>query len=150
MIDRKLTPAIIKNLALSSSTVQDFIDAVEIFESAEVVEDYEFDHVAIPVSDIEGALEWCTLLFEQIEVLYKDEEWAFIKVGGLKLAFVNEGIHPAHVAFKVSEDMLHLLAEEFDVEIEKHRPDTLSIYVEGSPDKICIEFVHYLKNFNED
>src|SRR4051812_10741882 len=47
----------------------------------------QFDHVAVPSSDIAESVRWYTERFGA-EVLYQDATWAFMLVGGTKLALV--------------------------------------------------------------
>ena len=64
-----------------------------------------FDHVAVPSNDIAASLEWYRAKFGAT-VSYQDKTWAFLNVGGQKLALVTPSQHPPHVAVKVSETEL--------------------------------------------
>ena len=59
-----------------------------------------FDHVAIPSNDIAQSVEWYRTKFGAT-VLYQDKTWAFLNVGGQKLALVTPTQHPPHVAIGV-------------------------------------------------
>lgn len=48
-----------------------------------------FDHLAVPVSDVRGVMRWFQSIHPDIEVLYSDEEWCFLRIGETKLAFVH-------------------------------------------------------------
>jgi len=145
----KVDSETIRRLAADSPSVEEFQARLKEHLSAGEIKKYDFDHVAIPVSDIQGTLSWYQAIFDNVEVLYQDEEWAFIETGGIKLAFVLEGVHPAHLAFEVSIDTLYELVEIFNVPMLQEREDTLSVMIVGGPDSICIEFVCYLEDFED-
>ena len=107
-----------------------------------------FDHLAIPVSDVHSVMSWFKEIYPDTEILYADDEWCFLLVGETKLAFVQENLHPSHFALVVSPSELQKLSEKYDQEIEQPREDMLSFYVTG-PEGVCIEFVSYLKDFND-
>ena len=79
------------------------------------------DHVAIPVHDIAAAVEWYTRMF-RCEVTYRDDTWALLKFGNVKLALVIPSQHPAHIGFVSAE------AETFGT-LKLHRDGTRSCYV---------------------
>lgn len=108
----------------------------------------KFDHLAVPVEDVESVMRWFQTIHPDTEVLYVDHEWCFLRIGEQKLAFVQENQHPAHFAFTVDEVELRRLALLHGQEIAQHRDDTLSFYVTG-PENVCIEFVTYLRDFND-
>jgi catechol 2,3-dioxygenase-like lactoylglutathione lyase family enzyme len=79
------------------------------------------DHIAITVDDLDKTVEFYLQTFKA-KVLYRDDTWAFLRFGNIKLAFVIPGQHPPHIAF-ISER-----AEEFG-ELKTHRDGTRSIYL---------------------
>jgi len=88
----------------------------------------EFDHTAVPSHDIAASVAWYR---EHLgaEVLFQDETWAFLNVGGQKLALVTPTQHPPHVAVRVSEGELLEAARAAKVEVDSHRDGTRGIYV---------------------
>src|SRR3978361_947991 len=78
-------------------------------------------HFAIPVSDLAAAIEWYTRAF-RCEVKYRDDTWALLAFGNIKLALVIPEQHPAHIGFVSAE------AERFG-ELKTHRDGTRSCYV---------------------
>jgi len=109
----------------------------------------QFDHLAVPVEDVQGVMRWFQKIHPDTEVLYVDDEWCFLRVGETKLAFVQESQHPPHFAFSVSKTVLLQLASQHGQKIIQNRGDTLSFYITG-PEGVCIEFVTYLKDFDYD
>ncbi|MDQ6662864.1 MAG: VOC family protein [Acidobacteriota bacterium] len=86
------------------------------------------DHIAIPVTDIQSAVDWYTSTF-RCDVKYQDETWALLSFANIRLALVIPSQHPAHIGF-VSPD-----AERFG-ELKTHRDGTRSVYVQdpaGNP-----------------
>jgi catechol 2,3-dioxygenase-like lactoylglutathione lyase family enzyme len=79
------------------------------------------DHVAIPVQEVQGALDWYKQHFN-CDVLYQDETWAMIQFANIKLALVIPAQHPGHLSFISSR------AAEFG-ELKTHRDGTRSLYV---------------------
>jgi len=108
----------------------------------------KFDHLAVPVADVRGSVRWFQSIHPDTEVLFEDEEWCFIRIGETKLAFVQENQHPSHFAFSVDEPTLRALASRYGQEVVQYRADTLSFYMTG-PEGVCIEFVTYLKDFDD-
>jgi catechol 2,3-dioxygenase-like lactoylglutathione lyase family enzyme len=88
----------------------------------------EFDHVAVPSNDIALSVEWYRSRLGA-RVLYQDSTWAFLDVGGQKLALVTPTQHPPHVAVKVSEAELEEAARAAGMKIDRHRDGTTGIYV---------------------
>lgn len=109
----------------------------------------KFDHLAVPVEDVGASILWFSTVHPDTQILYQDSEWGFLRVGEVKIAFVNEQQHPAHFAFAVTEKMLRDMALVYGQEVVQHRADTLSFYMTG-PEGICVEFVTYLRDFNDD
>ena len=88
-----------------------------------------FDHVAQQVPDIAEAVAWQVRTVPGSTVLHQDPSWALVESGGVRLAFVLPGQHPAHVAFRVSEEELEALAAEHGAPIATHR-DAVRITVQ--------------------
>ena len=78
-------------------------------------------HVAVPVQDIQSAVEWYTKTF-QCRVSYQDATWAMLEFANLKLALVISRQHPPHLAF------VHAEAEKFGT-LTTHRDGTRSCYL---------------------
>jgi len=87
-----------------------------------------FDHMAVPSNDIPASIEWYKSRFNA-QVLYQDDTWAFLNVGGQKLALVTPQQHPPHVAYKVTEQQLADAAMQTDTKIDHHRDGTTGIYI---------------------
>ena len=97
----------------------------------------KFDHVAVNVSDIQKSVEWYKKTLGA-RVLYQDETWAFLEVGGAKIALVLPSQHPGHIAFDVGPAP----ADEFMNKAKRHRDGSLSQYF-VDPDGNAIEWIHY-------
>lgn len=82
----------------------------------------KIDHVAIPVADIQAAVDWYRQTF-QCEVKYQDDTWALLGFQNIRLALVIPSQHPAHLGF-VSDR-----AASFG-ELKLHRDGTRSVYVQ--------------------
>jgi len=78
-------------------------------------------HVAVPVQDIQSAVEWYTKTF-QCRVSYQDATWAMLEFANMKLALVLPDQHPGHVAF------VHPEAAQFGT-LQSHRDGTKSVYI---------------------
>lgn len=102
----------------------------------------DFDHIAEQVPDVAAAVSWYRQLVPDSEILYQDESWAFVKVGGTKLAFIQQGHHPDHIGFRVSDADLERLAVEHGQTIRTHRDRTRSFYIKA-PGERWIEFISY-------
>src|SRR3954466_7998067 len=103
--------------------------------------DMTFDHVAVPSNDIAQSVEWYRAKFGAT-VLYQDKTWAFLNVGGQKLALVTPSQHPPHVAVKVSEQELASAAQAAGIGIDKHRDGTTGIYIHD-PFGNAVELICY-------
>lgn len=101
----------------------------------------EFDHIAFPATDIALSVEWYVTKFGA-EILYQDKTWAFLRLGGVKLALVTPTQHPPHVAVKVDAAQLESAAKQAGVEIDKHRDGTAGIYI-YDPFGNAVELIHY-------
>jgi catechol 2,3-dioxygenase-like lactoylglutathione lyase family enzyme len=100
-----------------------------------------FDHVAVPSNDIAASVEWYKQHFAA-EVLYQDKSWAFMKVGGVKVALVTPTQHPPHIAVKVDEEQLATAARLAGKPIDKHRDGTTGIYI-ADPFGNAVELICY-------
>jgi catechol-2,3-dioxygenase len=97
----------------------------------------KFDHVAVNVREVRGSVEWYKAALEAT-VLYQDETWALLLVGGAKIALTIPHQHPAHIAFDVGATP----SEDFFASAKVHRDGTISKYV-VDPDGNAIEYIHY-------
>jgi len=109
----------------------------------------QFDHVALLVPDIAAALEWWQRMVPEARIVYADGSWGLLEAGGARMAFVTEGEHPQHVAFKVSPDELERMATEHGVDIAVHRDGSRSFYVEA-PGHGHLEVIAYPDVLEED
>jgi catechol 2,3-dioxygenase-like lactoylglutathione lyase family enzyme len=100
-----------------------------------------FDHVAIPSNDIAASVNWYVQKFAA-KVLYQDETWAFLNVGGQKLALVTPSQHPPHVAIEVSQEQLEEASRAANIPVDKHRDGTSGIYLHD-PFGNVIELICY-------
>lgn len=101
----------------------------------------QFDHTAVPSSDIAASVAW----YKQhlgAEVLYEDATWAFLNVGGAKLALVTPTQHPPHVAVSVTEQQLEEAAKTANIPIDSHRDGTRGIYLHD-PFGNAVELIYY-------
>ena len=101
----------------------------------------EFDHVAVPSNDIAGSVAWYRSKLGAT-VLYQDQSWAFMNVGGTKVALVTPTQHPPHVAVKVSEEQLAEAAKQAGMPIDRHRDGTTGIYI-ADPFGNAVELICY-------
>ena len=101
----------------------------------------EFDHTAVPSSDIAASVAWYQKNLGA-EVLYQESTWAFLNVGGVKVALVTPTQHPPHVAVRVSEEELARAAQSAGVAIDKHRDGTTGIYIHD-PFGNAVELICY-------
>lgn len=103
---------------------------------------FVFDHVAQVVPDVADAVAWYRNLLPETNVLYQDATWAFVEVGGVKLAFVVKDQHPGHIAWRVDNVELERLAEKYGKEIKPHRDGTHSFYLEA-PGGQSVEIISF-------
>ena len=101
----------------------------------------QFDHVAVPSNDIEASVRWYADRFGAT-VIYQDKTWAFLNLGGTKLALVSPQQHPPHVAVTVSEDELAAASKQAGLPIDTHRDGTTGIYVHD-PFGNAVELICY-------
>ena len=89
-------------------------------------------HIALPVTDINKAVDWYGENFD-IRKVYADESWALLEFENIFVALVLPGQHPIHIAVEREN------AESFGA-LKIHRDGTASVYVNdpwGNP----IEYV---------
>ncbi|HEY7118676.1 MAG TPA: VOC family protein [Tepidisphaeraceae bacterium] len=100
-----------------------------------------FDHVAVPSNDIDRSVRWYR---EKLgaHVLYQDKTWAFLNLGGTKLALVTPTQHPPHVAVRVSEGELEEASRQAGIPIDHHRDGTTGIYI-ADPFGNAVELICY-------
>jgi catechol 2,3-dioxygenase-like lactoylglutathione lyase family enzyme len=101
----------------------------------------KFDHVAIPSNDIDASVRWYQEHFG-VEVIYQDKSWAFLNLGGQKLALVTPTQHPPHVAVRVTPEQLSAASAATGVPIDKHRDGTTGIYLHD-PFGNAVELICY-------
>tara|TARA_Y100000816_G_C26055388_1_gene553760 strand:- start:201 stop:515 length:315 start_codon:yes stop_codon:yes gene_type:complete len=98
----------------------------------------KFDHIAVKSTNISKSVDWyCKNLKCCVE--YVDESWAMLNCEGTKIALVQEGSHPPHIAFQV-ESSLKFPCKQSEVRV--HR-DKSSYYYGSDPDGNIIEWVAY-------
>lgn len=101
----------------------------------------KFDHVAVPSNDIDASARWYVDHFGA-RVLYQDKTWAFLELGGTKLALVSPQQHPPHVAVEVSEARLSEIAQAAGRSIDAHRDGSRGIYLHD-PFGNAVELICY-------
>ena len=85
-------------------------------------------HVAIPVQDVETAIEWYRARFT-FEVTWQDTSWALLQFENIALALVLPTQHPPHIAF-VAEDL-----DRFGTP-QPHRDGTASVYIKDNQNNV--------------
>ena len=78
-------------------------------------------HIALPVTDIDKAVDWYEENFD-IRKVYADESWALLAFENISVALVLPDQHPMHIAVEREN------AEEFGV-LNIHRDGSASTYV---------------------
>jgi catechol 2,3-dioxygenase-like lactoylglutathione lyase family enzyme len=102
-----------------------------------------FDHVATECNDIPATIEFYFQYFPEVEVLYQDATWAFLTVGGARIALVTPGEHPPHICFRVdTRDELQRQADMHTRPIKLHRDRSESFYF-NDPSGNVLEVVWY-------
>jgi catechol 2,3-dioxygenase-like lactoylglutathione lyase family enzyme len=99
------------------------------------------DHVAVTSDDIPASVGWYVSRFGA-QVLYQDATWAFLKLGGSKLALVKPQQHPPHVAMSVTGEELKTAATAAGVAIQNHRDGSRGIYLRD-PSGNAVELISY-------
>ena len=103
----------------------------------------KFDHVAFVVKDVAEAVSFYNSTFENVEVLYLDESWAFISVDGAKIAFVIADQHPPHLAMRIDDrDAFERAAMQHGKKVSVHRDLSESFYF-NDPSGNVIEVMYY-------
>lgn len=97
----------------------------------------KFDHVALTVREIAQSVAWYEATLGAT-VLYRDDTWALLKAGGVKIALVLSSQHPGHIAFDVGPDP----SKEFIEQATRHRDGSLSCYI-TDPDGNAVEWIYY-------
>lgn len=100
------------------------------------------DHVAIDAAKLEETVQWYVGRLGA-EILYRDATWAFLRIGGMKLALLTPGQHPPHLAISVTPEELEKVAKREGRGIRPHRDGTASVYV-MDPSGNAVEFIAYL------
>jgi catechol 2,3-dioxygenase-like lactoylglutathione lyase family enzyme len=103
----------------------------------------EFDHIAITTKDVAASIEFYKKQFDDVEVLYEDSTWGYLKCGGIKIALVTSKEHPPHICFRVgSKAELLKYAAKTGSTIKVHRDKTESFYLYDSS-RNAIEIIWY-------
>jgi len=116
MKTKKTTTSKVKETTAKASTVTDK-------SMPDLANLDNIDHIAIPVKagEVDATVDFYLETFN-CSVIYRDESWAFLRFGNIKLAFVVPHEHPPHLAF------ISHRAEEFG-QLTTHRDGTRSVYV---------------------
>jgi len=93
------------------------------------------DHIALSVEDISASVAWYEN-FLQASVVYQDDTWAMLDVGGAKLALTVPIQHPPHVAFAVND------IEELGPDYREHRDGSCYVY-KCDPDGNTVELIYW-------
>jgi catechol 2,3-dioxygenase-like lactoylglutathione lyase family enzyme len=101
----------------------------------------QFDHAAVPSNNIAESVEWYKAKVGA-EVIYQDATWAFLSLGGIKMALVTPTQHPPHVAVKVTAEQLAEAARVAGIPIDRHRDGTTGIYIHD-PFGNAVELICY-------
>ena len=94
-----------------------------------------FDHIALSVEDISMSVAWYENSL-QASVLYKDDTWAMLEVGGVKLALTISTEHPPHVAFAVDD------ISELGPHYREHRDGSCYVY-KCDPNGNTVELIYW-------
>ena len=107
----------------------------------------EFDHIAITSKNIADSIAFYKKQFAGVEVLYQDESWGLLKVGGIKLALVTETEHPPHICFRAeTKAELQEYAEKNGAKIIGHRDRSQSFYFYDTSGN-AVEVVWYPEDY---
>jgi len=79
-------------------------------------------HIALPVTDINKAVDWYEKNFD-IRKVYADESWALLEFKNISVALVLPNEHPMHIAVEREN------AKNFGA-LKTHRDGTASVYVD--------------------
>ena len=104
-----------------------------------------FDHVALVSKNISNSINWYVEKWDA-DILYQDETWGLISIGGTKIAFVSPHQHPAHICFEIDDKFIsaNLQKETF----KSHRDGSSSCYIRD-PDGNFLEFLYWPKRNKE-
>ena len=101
----------------------------------------KFDHVAVTVpteSMMKNNVKWYCNQYNA-KILYQDDTWSLLSVGGVKVAFVLPHQHPPHIAFRIDADQREALSQEGH-EFKKHRDGSESCYIKD----LCDNHLEFL------
>ena len=86
----------------------------------------QFDHVALTSKNIKNSVDWYVEHYNAT-IVYQDDTWAIIEVGGTKISFVIPTQHPPHICFEVDQSFIekNLKKNVF----KEHRDGSKSCYV---------------------
>src|SRR5438270_13398672 len=87
-----------------------------------------FDHVAVQTKNIAQSVEWYKTHFGA-SVLYQDDTWAFLQLGGTKLALITATQHPPHFAVSLTAEALADAAKLAGKTVDVHRDWTRGVYL---------------------
>jgi catechol 2,3-dioxygenase-like lactoylglutathione lyase family enzyme len=104
---------------------------------------FELDHVAVQTADVPGSVTYYVETFGA-EVLYQDSTWALLRLGQGKLALVTPSQHPPHVALRLNEAELEVVAAQAGKPVDTHRDGSKGIYIED-PSGNVLELICYPK-----
>src|SRR5881296_790963 len=102
-----------------------------------------FDHVAVPTRNIPESIEWYRTHFSAT-VLYQDDTWAFLQLGGTKVALITAGQHPPHFAVSLTREALGDAAKLAGTPVDRHQDGTEGIYL-YDPSGNAVELISYPK-----
>ena len=90
----------------------------------------KFDHVAVtvPTESMMKNNENRYCYQYNAKVLYQDDTWSLLSMGGVKVAFVLPQQHPPHIAFRIDDTQRASLEEEGH-EFKKLRDGSESCYI---------------------
>ena len=100
-----------------------------------------FDHVAIPAKNLLESVEWYKAKFGA-SILYQDDTWAFLQLGGTKIALLGTGKHPTHFAVSLTQEALADAAQQAGKTVDSHRDGTRGIYI-YDPSGNAVELISY-------
>jgi len=107
-----------------------------------------FDHIALTVPTeamMKNNVKWYCDQYDA-EILYQDNTWSLLSVGGVKIAFVLPSQHPPHVAFEI-DDMHRNSLIDAGHTFHTHRDGSESCYLKD----LCgnnLEFLFWPKKKN--
>ena len=104
-----------------------------------------FDHVALVSKDIKKTVNWYVENWNA-NILYQDETWGLVSLGGVKIAFVSPSQHPPHICFEVNKNFItnNLANKTFKL----HRDGSSSCYIKDI-DENFLEFLLWPNEENQ-